>query len=51
MFTLGGLALLDQIERQRYDVLTRRPRVSGSRKAWLLLRGLAPVRMRAEEAR
>ncbi len=51
MFTLGGLAVLDQIERQSYDVLTRRPRVSGVRKAWLLARGLAPVRMRAEEAR
>ena len=51
MFTLGGLAVLDQIERQRYDVLTRRPRVSGARKAWLLVRGLAPVRMRVEETR
>ncbi len=51
MFTFGGLAVLDQIERQRYDVLTRRPRVSGARKAWPLVRGLAPVRMRAEEAR
>jgi squalene synthase HpnC len=51
MFTLGGLAVLDQIERQRYDVLLRRPRVSAVRKAWLLVRGQAPVRMRAEEAR
>jgi squalene synthase HpnC len=51
MFTLSGLAVLDEIERRRYDVLTRRPRVSGVRKAWLLVRGLAPVRMRAEEAR
>ena len=49
MFTLGGLAVLDQIERQRYDVLTRRPKVSGARKAWLLVRGLAPVRHGAEE--
>jgi squalene synthase HpnC len=51
MFTLGGLAVLDQIEWQRFDVLTRRPRVSGVRKAWLLVRGLAPVRVRVEEAR
>jgi squalene synthase HpnC len=49
MFTLGGLAVLDQIERQRYDVLTRRLRVSGVRKAWLLGRGLAPLRVRAEK--
>jgi squalene synthase HpnC len=48
MFTLGGLAVLDQIQRQRFDVLTRRPRVSGARKAWLLARGLAPVRMELE---
>jgi squalene synthase HpnC len=47
MFTLGGLAVLDQIERQRYGVLTRRPRVSGVRKAWLLGRGLAPLRVPA----
>jgi squalene synthase HpnC len=51
MFTLGGLAVLDQIQRQRYDVLTRRPRVSDVRKAWLLVRGLAPVWVRAEDAR
>jgi squalene synthase HpnC len=51
MFTLGGLAVLDQIERQRFDVLTRRPKVSGARKAWLLVRGLTPVRMRVEDAR
>jgi squalene synthase HpnC len=50
MFTLGGLAVLDQIQRQRYDVLTRRPRVSDVRKAWLLVRGLAPVWVRAEDA-
>ena len=49
MFTLGGLAVLDQIGRQRYDVLTRRPMVSGVRKAWLMGRGLALLRARAEE--
>jgi squalene synthase HpnC len=51
MFTLGGLAVLDQIERQKYDVLTRRPKVSGARKAWLALRGLAPIPLHAEEER
>jgi squalene synthase HpnC len=49
MFTLSGLAVLDEIERQRYDVLTRRPRVSDARKAWLLGRGLVPLRVRTEE--
>jgi squalene synthase HpnC len=46
LFTLGGLAVLDSIEDHRYDVLTSRPRVSSTRKAWLALRGLAPVRVR-----
>jgi squalene synthase HpnC len=48
LFTLGGLAVLDAIEHQRYDVLTSRPRVSRPRKAWLAVRGLAPVRVRPE---
>lgn len=48
LFTLGGLAVLDAVERQRYDVLTSRPRVSKARKAWLGVRGLAPVRVRLE---
>ncbi|MEO8456997.1 MAG: squalene synthase HpnC [Chloroflexota bacterium] len=47
MFTLGGLAVLDAIKKQRYDVLAERPRVSGATKAWLAVRGLAPVRMSA----
>lgn len=47
LFTLGGLAVLDAIERQGYDVLRSRPRISKARKAWLALRGLAPVRVRA----
>jgi len=37
LFRLGGEAVLDAIARQCYDVLTRRPRVSGRRKAWLAL--------------
>jgi squalene synthase HpnC len=43
LFTLGGMAVLDAIERQGYDVLARRPRVSKARKAWLAVRGLFPV--------
>lgn len=44
LFTLAGLAVLDAIEAQGYDVLSRRPEVSRARKAWLAVRGLAPVR-------
>ena len=43
LFTLGGLSILDAIERQRYDVLSHRPTVSKPRKLWLGLRALAPV--------
>jgi squalene synthase HpnC len=46
LFTLGGLAVLDAIERQRYDTLTRRPAISKARKGWLALRALAPVSLR-----
>jgi squalene synthase HpnC len=38
LFTRGGQAILDMIERQGYDVLTRRPALSRSRKAGLMLR-------------
>jgi squalene synthase HpnC len=43
LFTLGGLAVLDAIERQRYDVLRRRPTVSKTQRVWLGLRALAPL--------
>ena len=43
LFSLGGLAVLDAIERMDYDVLSRRPTVSKARKAWLALRGLLPL--------
>ena len=36
LFTLGGLRVLDAIERQNYDVLSRRPTVTKARKTWLL---------------
>ena len=38
LFSLGGLRVLDAIRGQRYDVLSKRPVVSKSRKAWLLLK-------------
>jgi squalene synthase HpnC len=47
LFTLGGLAVLDAIKQQRYDVLAGRPRVSNATKAWLAVRGLVPVKVRA----
>ncbi len=36
LFTLGGVRVLDAIERQNYDVLSRRPTVTKARKTWLL---------------
>jgi squalene synthase HpnC len=40
LFSKGGIAVLDAIETQGYDVLTARPTVSGRRKAWLILTSL-----------
>ena len=37
LFTRGGVAVLEAIQKQRYDVLTRRPSLSRSRKAGLFL--------------
>ena len=36
LFTLGGLRVLDAIEGQNYDVLSKRPTVTKARKTWLL---------------
>ena len=36
LFTLGGLSVLDAIQRQEYDVLRKRPVVTKGRKLWLL---------------
>lgn len=40
LFTAGGLALLDSIERQGYETLSRRPQVSKGKKMRLVLSGL-----------
>lgn len=40
LFTRGGLAILDRIERQGYDVLTSRPALSKTAKMALLLRSV-----------
>ncbi len=36
LFTLSGLSVLDAIENQNYDMLTKRPTVTKARKTWLL---------------
>jgi squalene synthase HpnC len=38
LFSRGGLAILDAIERQDYDVLTLRPVISKPRKLWIVAR-------------
>jgi squalene synthase HpnC len=43
LFTLGGLSVLDAIQRQGYDVLKRRPALSKARKLWLLGRTLGAL--------
>jgi squalene synthase HpnC len=40
LFTRGGQSILDLVERQDYDVLTRRPALSKPQKATLMLRRL-----------
>jgi squalene synthase HpnC len=47
LFTLGGLAVLEAIERQGYDVLASRPELSRAQKARLGLRGLLPLSIEA----
>jgi squalene synthase HpnC len=41
LFSRGGLAILEAIEKQGYDVLSRRPSLSKLRKGELVLRALA----------
>jgi hypothetical protein len=41
LFSRGGLAILQAIEKQEYDVLVRRPSLSRFRKAELALRAVA----------
>ena len=46
LFTMGGLSVLDAIQRQDYNVLTHRPQVSKGKKARLALAGLAGLAAR-----
>ena len=41
LFSRGGMRILDKIERQNFDVFSRRPAISKAERAWLLLRALA----------
>ncbi len=43
LFTMGGLAVLDAIEQQGYDVLSKRPVVSKAKKTRLALGALAKL--------
>jgi phytoene/squalene synthetase len=43
LFSLGGLSVLDSIERINYDVFRRRPSLSRWQKAMLLLKGVTPA--------
>ncbi|MFN3973754.1 MAG: squalene synthase HpnC [Dehalococcoidia bacterium] len=45
LFTLGGMAVLDSIERQGYDTLTRRPTLSKARKMWLLAKTFLAMKL------
>ncbi len=46
LFTAGGAAVLDAIKKQSYDVLSRRPALSRTKKARLFLSTWAKVRWR-----
>lgn len=50
LFSLGGLAILDEIERMKYGVLRKRPEVSTAKKLWLAVRGLAPIEPHVRKA-
>lgn len=45
LFGRGGLAILDAIERQDFEVLARRPRLSKGKKAWLVLKALLKLKL------
>ncbi len=47
LFSLGGLSVLDAIERINYDVFRRRPSLSRWQKSMLLLRGVTPTPVKA----
>jgi len=44
LFSRGGLAILDKIERQGYDTIAHRPRLSRAEKGWIFLTAVAGKR-------
>ena len=51
LFSRAGIAVLDAIERQHYDVLTHRPSISKPTKLWLLARAaLSKLAPRQEQS-
>ena len=50
LFTRGGLDILDAIERQNYDVLSRRPAISKPRKLWLVARAAVQNALRTQNS-
>jgi squalene synthase HpnC len=51
LFSLGGLAVLEALARNGYDVFRRRPRLSRWQKAALFVRGLLPSRLEVKTRR
>jgi squalene synthase HpnC len=51
LFSLGGLAVLEALKRNGYDVFRRRPQLSRRQKAALFVRGLLPGRPEVEARR
>lgn len=47
LFTLGGLAVLDEIAKRGHDVLTERPTLSRRRRVLVGARGMLPLPVRA----
>ena len=47
LFTRGGMAVLDAIEKQGYNVLARRPSLSRFKKGWLLVSTWAALKLGA----
>jgi len=47
IFALGGIAVLNEIERLSFDTLSQRPVISAPRKALLAMRGVLPLPVRA----
>jgi squalene synthase HpnC len=41
LFSRGGMRILEKIEEQNYDVLSRRPAISKTERGWMLLAALA----------